>query len=195
MASLACSRDTWPFHHACALALSHSSMSSLLNQYELSQLQQTTMEHERHGGPNQTKPGVGCNMFQCVAYCDKHTGLGMALELSHARIRPGSNPGLRRATSVSSHELLGRLRTAFPLYELHVYSSTGSEVEAQSECGISHRNMCLFTYTTEPECALTTSCDCHSQQHATSAKPFRSAIGLGMICSVMLQLNTSKGAQ
>jgi hypothetical protein len=40
---------------------------------------------------------------------------------------------------VFSHELLGGVRTGFlvfSLYELHVYSSTGSEAEALSEYGV-----------------------------------------------------------
>jgi hypothetical protein len=55
-------------------------------------------------------------------------------------MRPGSNPGLPRANchlfARAPGRVAYRVSGGFPLYELHVYSSTGSEAEALSEYGV-----------------------------------------------------------
>jgi hypothetical protein len=62
------------------------------------------------------------NFLECVS------------ELSHARMRLGSNPGLPRATSRLFTQAPGRVAHWaswwFSLHELHVYSSIGSKAEA-----------------------------------------------------------------
>jgi hypothetical protein len=98
--------------------------------------------------PHRNKP-VG----YCAEVSDLYSMIGLGMTLNSAmHLCPGSNPGLPRATSRNSLVIctsswagcvLGFWR--FPLYELHVYSSTGSMAEAQSEYGVFTEYLIVFS--------------------------------------------------